>query len=112
MWILTPDGFFSAVVSSDDANVLSVRARDRGDIDRLATTVGATVIETPHRDYRFRVIVDHATWAAYVADQAAMIDYGNFKDAVAERQGHDRARIYARVWSALLDLQRRPGKDA
>jgi hypothetical protein len=34
------------------------------------------------------------------------IDYGNFKDTVADEQGFGRAKIYGGVWSVLLDLER------
>jgi hypothetical protein len=40
---------------------------------------------------------------------AGEIDYPNFKNAVAERQGRARSRVYGRVWNLLLELQRRAG---
>ena len=42
-----------------------------------------------------------AALAALVAD----IDYGNFKNAVASRQGYDRASVYGDVWGVLYGLQ-------
>jgi 8-oxo-dGTP pyrophosphatase MutT (NUDIX family) len=36
------------------------------------------------------------------------LDYPNFKDAVAQRQGRARADLYHEVWSVLYDLQRTP----
>lgn len=106
MWLMTTDGFFSAVEDRDDAGSVFVRARVRGDLDHLAETLGAEVLETPAADYPFRVRVPKAAWARYVADRAERIDYDNFKDAVAARQGHDRAEVYMGVWSALRRLQR------
>ena len=44
--------------------------------------------------------------ARYVAGCAAGIDYDNFKNAVAARQGAGRARVYSEVWGTLLRLQR------
>ena len=41
----------------------------------------------------------------------AAIDYANFKDAVAERQGEARAQAYADVWSALYGLGDDVGSD-
>jgi hypothetical protein len=32
------------------------------------------------------------------------LDYPNFKDAVAKAQGHDRAKVYGKVWYDLLPL--------
>lgn len=34
------------------------------------------------------------------------IEYLNFKDSVAKKQGYKRASIYGEVWSALLNLQK------
>ena len=36
---------------------------------------------------------------------AGEIDYGNFKNAVAERQGRERAAIYGDVWVDLRRLE-------
>ena len=47
-----------------------------------------------------------AVFAAYLAAQGEAIDYPNFKDAVAARQGYDRAHRYAGVWRTMHDLQR------
>jgi hypothetical protein len=33
------------------------------------------------------------------------INYGNFKDEVADKQGHGRADIYSSVWRDLYELQ-------
>ena len=107
MWLLTTDGFFSAVEDRDDETSVFVRARAREDVQRLADALGAAVIETPDADYRFRVHLSKATWSSYVADSAAGIDYDNFKRAVAVRQGAERAHVYGEVWSTLLRLQER-----
>lgn len=108
MWVFTTDGFFSAVQKPGDPNVLTVRSRTREDAEDLAERFGLTVQHTPDGDYAYRVVVPRAKFAEYVAEAARGIDYSNFKDAVAERQGHDRARIYADVWAAVLRLQWRP----
>jgi len=51
------------------------------------------------------VLLRRKQWADFVADAAARIDYGNFKQAVAERQGWDREAVYADVWAVLRRLQ-------
>jgi hypothetical protein len=43
-----------------------------------------------------------------LAAQAQGIDPPNFKSAVAERQGHDRAHRYGRIWSVMYHLQEDP----
>lgn len=106
MWLMTTDGFFSAVQDRNDQSFLLVRTRVRTDADQLAEAIDGAVLETPDADYRFRVRVTKDVWARYVAGLAVAIDYDNFKNAVAARQGTARARVYGEVWSVLLDLQR------
>lgn len=104
MWLMTTDGFLSAVEDRDDDTRVVVRARAREDAERFAAAVAGEVLETPHADYRFRVRTTKRAWASYVAGQARVIDYDNFKDAVADRQGYERARVYGEVWSVLRAL--------
>lgn len=104
---MTTEGFFSAVEDRADDGAVFVRARVRGDAEQLAVAVGGAVIETPAADYRFRVRMSKDDWARYVAACATGIDYDNFKNAVAARQGSARARTYVEVWGVLLRLQRR-----
>lgn len=107
MWLTTTQGFYSAVAHRDDPGKLVVRARTREDIEALATQIpDLDPFEDPAADYRWRAVVSRGDWQLAVADLAAAIDYPNFKNAVAERQGSERAGIYGRVWSVLLALQR------
>ncbi|WP_354699030.1 hypothetical protein DSM112329_04734 [Paraconexibacter sp. AEG42_29] len=106
MWIFTTSGFLSVVTPADRPGDLLVRARVRADLEAFCDATGAPApIETPARDYRWRTFVPAATFATYLAGQAEAIDYGNFKSAVAARQGHDRAHRYHDVWSVMHDLQ-------
>ncbi len=107
---MTTEGFFSAVEDREDESGVFVRARVRGDAEKLAAAVGGTVLETPARDYRFRVRMTKSDWARYVAACATGIDYDNFKNAVAVRQGAARAGVYGEVWGVLLRLQRAAGR--
>lgn len=107
---MTTEGFFSAVEDRDDERGVFVRARVRGDAEQLAAAVGGTVLETPAADYLFRVRMTKTDWARYVAASATGIDYDNFKNAVAARQGAARARVYGEVWSVLFTLQRQASK--
>jgi hypothetical protein len=45
--------------------------------------------------------------ATTVGALTAGIDYSNFKDQVAWKQGKERARVYGEVWDTLYGLQRR-----
>lgn len=106
MWLMTTNGFFSAVEDREDCDAVFVRARVREDAEHMAAAVGGEVIETPAADYRFRVRVAKTEWVAYIAGCASAIDYDNFKNAVAARQGPARASVYGEVWATLLRLQR------
>ena len=106
MWLITTRGFYSVVADHhEDGNVL-VRARVREDLEALADLIpGLEVEETPERDYRFRASVPRDEWMSAAAALAEEIDYPNFKNAVAERQGSERAHVYSDVWVTLLGLQ-------
>lgn len=109
MWLLTPTGCYSAVATTD-GNVLAVRTRTLDDARRLVDRVFADgdysrIITRPDADYRHRVLLRRKQWADFVADEADSIDCGNFKQAVAERQGWAREAIYADVWATLYRLQ-------
>ena len=45
-------------------------------------------------------------WASAAAQLARAIDYPNFKNAVADRQGFERAHMYSGVWGLLRGLQK------
>jgi hypothetical protein len=106
MWLFTPSGFLSIVADLDRPGHALVRSRVREDLEAFCVRTGAPALrETPDRDYRFRTSVPLAIVAKDLAAQAEGIDYPNFKSAVAERQGHDRAHRYGRIWSVMYDLQ-------
>lgn len=110
MWIVLKDAFLSVVVPSaadrrrfgneQTGDLLMVRARAQGDIDKVLPF--ATVHETPDRDYRFRAIVPRSRVAEAMALEVDRIDYGNFKNSVAEDDRHD---AYAEVWQAMFRFQ-------
>ncbi len=108
MWVMTTRGFFSVVADRDDASQVLVRARVRQDLEALAE-VGdlPEIAETPTADYRWRVRLSRAEWSRALARLAEEIEYPNFKDAVAERQGHEREGSYHRIWAVLRELQGR-----
>lgn len=107
MWLLTVQGFYSVVAHRDDPDKLLVRARARDDIEALREQIPALEpFEDPDADYRHRAVVSRAEWVAALAQLVAGVDYDNFKDAVAARQGAARSGLYGRVWSILRGLQR------
>lgn len=111
MWTFTTDGFYSTVQHRDDANTLIVRCRAELDALKLRDwmrSIGvltAKVRHTPEADYEWRLFVPRHAFGMYLAEAVGAIDYGNFKQAVYDRQGPKRARIYGEVWATMLDLQ-------
>lgn len=85
--------------------VLSTRVRE--DLDRLVELLPhLEPWHDPAADYAWRARVERSEWGYALGVIAGEIDYRNFKNAVADRQGEARADVYARVWAELLELQR------
>ena len=105
MWLFTKHGFFSAVQHFENANLIHVRARFKGDLERLCEAYETTpeVEHTPGNDYPYRMNFRREDWAKIVAGEANAIDYENFKDAVHEGTSRDSA--YMDCWAALRRRQ-------
>jgi len=114
MWIMTIDGFYSAVQHRQHPQLMIVRARDYDDLVRLIekTIPGVRphdlIEETPKADYPCRVTLNVSHWAHYVATAAEDIDYDNFKSAVSQRIGPERSHVYHSVWAVLHRLEDEP----
>ena len=107
MWIVTTQGFYSVVADRDDPDRVLVRARVREDLEALKRQIpDLEIFEDRDADYRWRARVSREDWSHAAAQLAREIDYPNFKNEVAKRQGHERAGVYGRVWSELFGLQR------
>jgi hypothetical protein len=108
MWLVTNFGFFSVVQKKDD-DILTVRARARGDLEtlkeRYIPKLGH-ILRGEGTDYQYRAKVSREDLTKAMKKIVLDIDYSNFKDSVAEKQGHKRARIYGDVWETLLGLQK------
>src|SRR5262249_21064498 len=106
----TTQGFYSAVQDLDDPNRILVRARAPKDLEALREQIPDLQTQDTsdaEHDYGWRAFVTRDQWTEAVARLAGEIDYGNFKNAVHEQQGPERAHIYMRVWTDLLELQER-----
>jgi hypothetical protein len=113
MWLMTPLGFFSIVCKPDDvdAGTLTIRARVKSDLEALRRDFlprMGTIVEGGGTDYRYRAKALRGEIADAVAGLVRGIDYSNFKNEVAARQGKQRADRYGRVWHALYDLEEPP----
>ena len=109
-WFITTLGFFSVVEKDADKSrgTLTIRSRVRSDLenlhDRYLPDMGE-ISESTRSDYRFRAVAPREAVSAAMSALVAGIDYGNFKDAVAQRQGYGRAQVYGHVWGQLYHLQ-------
>lgn len=106
MWFFTNDGFYS-VVQEDGERELTIRTRVRGDLERLKARYLpklSDITETADADYRFLAKVSHAAFSHALYSMGFHIDYPNFKNAVAKKQGLDRAKIYGHIWADTIPL--------
>ena len=105
MWICLSDTFLSIVHKDCKANELTVRARRKGDIERLFPC--AEVREGGGTDYPYRAVVSRKTVAAALTQVVRDIDYGNFKSSVRDGQLHD---AYYSVWHAMSRIEHVPAQ--
>lgn len=103
MWVCLSDAFLSIVEPEAASPVLRVRARRKGDIERVFP--GAKVERTPGRDYLYRAHIDREIVAQVMADQVRGISYSNFKNSVRNNKLHD---AFAGFWSIMARLQEIP----
>lgn len=101
MWLCFNNAFLSIVDPEDaGADLLLVRARREGDIQRIFPNVD--VIRTPGRDYLFRAYIERGVVGAVVADMVTKVSYPNFKNSVRENLLHD---AYSKIWHIMSNLQ-------
>ncbi len=102
MWIFTTSGFISAVSDGKD---LMVRARDQRSLRDLAAFAKGEIKKTPTHDYPYRVFVPHELFSKWVSEQAASIQYKNFKSEVADVRGYEFSKPLMKVWSVMHDVE-------
>jgi hypothetical protein len=117
MWVFTRYGFYSIACSQkpdgslDDMSVM-VRARCIAHLRSLqkrfpALAVGK-ILELPNRDYRYRLIIPKASWAAIIGELAQEQEWSNFKNEAAKYQGRSGRRYVEAlhdVWGVMHRLQ-------
>ena len=105
MWVFTKHGFFSAVQNYNNSEQIHVRARFRGDLERLCKSYGIkeAVVKKPGTDYPYRMDFERTDCVRIMACEAEAIDYDSFKDAVHDGTVRDSA--YLKVWSTLRHAQ-------
>jgi hypothetical protein len=105
MWIFLNDSFLSIVQKPGDTDVLTVRARVRGDIE--AVFPDAKVVEGEGTDYRFRAKLPREVVANALAERVMQLSYGNFKSSVDDDERHD---AYMDVWDVMYRYQTSAGR--
>ena len=85
MWIFTQKGFLSIVRHIDKPEVLIVRSRFRGHIQRIFPKAG--VLEDANRDYRYRAELPVKEVSKVIARLVSEIDYDNFKNSLDMNDG-------------------------
>jgi 8-oxo-dGTP pyrophosphatase MutT (NUDIX family) len=111
MWLITPTGFFSVVCKPGDmkAGTLTIRARVQLDLETLREqylpSLGPTT-KNAGTDYPYRAKAKRSEVASALAQMIQQLNYDNFKNEVAEKQGPDRAEAYHEVWKLLYDLEK------
>ena len=101
MWLSFNDAFLSIVADRRDPNILTVRARRKGDIEAVFGEK-VDVVTLERRDYQFRAHLPRGVVSDVIATRLFAIDYPNFKDAVADANLHD---AYLKVWNIMAGLQ-------
>lgn len=102
MWVFLNDAFLSIVAHRDKPDVLLVRARFEGDLQRVFPDHADQVQRTPAADYLFRVEVPRDEVALMLALSATAIDAPNFKASIREPW---RAKVCSDVWNVMWNAQ-------
>jgi hypothetical protein len=101
MWIQFNNAFLSIVENREKTIELLVRARVKGDIERVFPE--ADVFEDNNADYKYRASISKAKVAERMVLKVTEINYDNFKNSVKEI---DRKKIYSNIWAELRKIQK------
>ncbi len=105
MWIMTKNGFLSAVKKTP-GDKITVRARRLDDIEYAAKCMKVKkkdILKNVGTDYQYRIIVSQSDFAKFMEQESLDIDYANFKNAscLGDKRRHD---AYFKCWEALWNL--------
>jgi hypothetical protein len=100
MWICLNNSFLSVVENQNDKSQLLVRARRKGDIEKVF--IDANVFENTNVDYRYRTYIQRDRVADIMYNSIMNINYDNFKNSVRDDDLHD---AYSDFWLTMNKLQ-------
>lgn len=118
MWLFTVIGFFSVIEHRDDKELLLIRARVKGDLERLKEkflpNLGPILATPTGADYPYRALAWRSDFSNAMLKMVSHLNYTNFKSAVSKNQDWPRHDLYMKVWSimksaesTLRDLERK-----
>ena len=102
MWVLLNNAFFSIVKNRNKKNELLVRARIKGDIEKVFPE--ANTFEDKNADYRYRAFIETSIVANKISNEIFKINYDNFKNSIS-KDDFNRTIAYGNVWKELYKLQ-------
>ena len=102
MWVLLNNAFFSIVKNRNKKNELLVRARIKGDIEKVFPK--ANTFEDKDADYRHRAFIETNIVADKISNEVFKINYDNFKNSISKND-FNRTIAYSNVWKELYKLQ-------
>jgi hypothetical protein len=106
MWVFTNETFFSVIQHRGDPELVLIRGRIKGDLEKLKEkylpNLGE-VVETPTgADYPYRALAWKVEYAEAVKKIALEINYTNFKSSVPDTNRHN---LYMQVWSIMKNAE-------
>lgn len=101
MWIQFNNAFLSIVENRENTTELLVRARVKGDIEKVFPE--ADVFEDNNADYKYRAFISKAMVAEKIMLKVTEINYDNFKNSVKEIE---RKKVYGNIWAELRNFQK------
>ena len=99
MWLSLNDAFLSFVSKDCARDEVLVRARRKGDIEKIFPRAKVTCYTKS--DYLYRAAVKRDEVKKALAGEVDGISYPNFKDSVENSELHN---AYLRVWTAMAAL--------
>ena len=101
MWIQFNNAFLSIVENREKTIELLVRARVKGDIEKVFPE--ADVFEDNNADYKYRAFISKVIVAEKIMLKVTEINYDNFKNSVKEIE---RKNVYGNIWAELRKFQK------
>lgn len=101
MWLCFSNAFLSVVHKDCEPDELLVRARRKGDIEKIFPD--ADVKRTVGVDYLYRAVLKRSEVSEVMTKMLMGYKANNFKDTVKDNQLHS---AYMSIWSVMARLQR------